>query len=48
LLNILYSEKTKALELHFDTLGDLEDLINLKESIYNRFEYLSLHAPDLK
>lgn len=48
LLNILYSEKIKALELHFHSLEDLEDLINLDENNYNRFEYLSLHAPDLK
>ncbi len=48
LLNILYSDKTKALELHFHGLKDLEALINLEENIYNRFEYLSLHAPDLK
>ncbi len=48
LLNILYSEKTKALELHFHTLEDLENLINLEKNTYNRFEYLSLHAPDLK
>lgn len=47
LIDLLYSEKTKALELHTRNEEELQFLIKDKHEKYNKFDFLSIHWPDL-